>query len=104
MLWCCRDIPASELVVKAGVWNTTDISEVEKHQDRKVLQTVIHSGFDKEKVANDYAILVLNTPLLNTDYIYPICLPSLTRTVNESACIATGWGADKYGKKKPGLL
>ncbi|XP_046689059.1 phenoloxidase-activating factor 2-like isoform X4 [Homalodisca vitripennis] len=91
-------LSAIDLRVKAGLWNTTNILESDKHQDRTVSATVLHSGYDKSKVQNDVALLVLNDPLDITDNVAPICLPSRDTIYNSTNCIATGWGVGNLGK------
>lgn len=81
-----------------GVWNLTDQSEDSKRQYIRLLDVVQHPGFDKKNVANDFALLVLEYPLEIKENVGPVCLPSSATPVNESACLATGWGADKDGK------
>uniref|UniRef100_A0A1B6G387 Peptidase S1 domain-containing protein n=1 Tax=Cuerna arida TaxID=1464854 RepID=A0A1B6G387_9HEMI len=97
-------LSAIDLRVKAGVWNTTNILESDKHQDRTVSATVLHSGYDKSKVQNDVALLVLNDPLEITDNVAPICLPSANTMFNSSNCIATGWGVGSFGNKGIGSI
>ncbi|XP_046689031.1 phenoloxidase-activating factor 2-like isoform X2 [Homalodisca vitripennis] len=97
-------LSAVDLRVKAGVWNTTNILESDKHQDRTVAATVLHSGYDKSKVQNDVALLVLNDPLEITDNVAPVCLPSRDTIFNSTDCIATGWGVGNFGNKGIGSV
>lgn len=46
-------------------------------------------------MTNDVSLVKLPTPLdieKVKDYVFPICLPHKDISVNESKCIATGWG------------
>uniref|UniRef100_A0A1B6IQP4 Peptidase S1 domain-containing protein n=1 Tax=Homalodisca liturata TaxID=320908 RepID=A0A1B6IQP4_9HEMI len=97
-------LSAIDIRVKAGVWNTTNILESDKHQDRTVAATVLHSGYDKSKVQNDVALLVLNDPLEITDNVAPVCLPSRDTIFNSTDCIATGWGVGNFGNKGIGSV
>lgn len=68
------------------------------------VQTVVyHAGYrpltdpDTEDNSNDVAILRLEHPLIFSDYIQPICLPTKGQPLVEGTiCIVTGWGNTAY--------
>ena len=62
----------------------TDVTEVEETPSYRVLDLLIHPGWnlaskDSDILAgHDLALLRLERPVLLTDVVWPVCLPGLT--------------------------
>ncbi|XP_059141387.1 trypsin-1-like [Physella acuta] len=60
----------------------------------KVSQIILHDNFDNVSVANDIALLLLEEPLVFSDVIRPVCLPTADQGVTEGeVCVMAGWGS-----------
>uniref|UniRef100_A0A2M3Z534 Phenoloxidase-activating factor 2 n=1 Tax=Anopheles braziliensis TaxID=58242 RepID=A0A2M3Z534_9DIPT len=95
---CLNKIQASELIVRAGEWDTQTKNEIYPHQDRTVKEIVIHPQYYKGGLHNDVALLFLNSPFQLNNIIQPVCLPPQDAQFDHQTCFATGWGKDLYGK------
>ena len=64
----------------------------DEHIKRRVATTSYYPAFNKlEYLENDVGIITLRTPVNNTDYIVPVCLPSL-QSMEDRSYFVTGWG------------
>ncbi|XP_035790729.1 phenoloxidase-activating factor 2-like [Anopheles albimanus] len=95
---CLNKIRASELKVRAGEWDTQTRYEMYPHQDRPVVEIVIHPEYYKGGLHNDVALLFLDSPFQLNKIIQPVCLPPQDAKFDYQTCFATGWGKDLYGK------
>ncbi|XP_041674898.1 phenoloxidase-activating factor 2-like [Drosophila eugracilis] len=82
----------NELIVRAGEWDFHSNQEQGRHEDVAVRQIVRHSSFFYETGANNIALVFLARPLVLTDHINLICLPSANRNFIWNRCIVSGWG------------
>ncbi|CAG0901232.1 unnamed protein product, partial [Darwinula stevensoni] len=62
------------------------------HRDRKIDKIVIHEGFNKRQMFNDYAVLILDFPVELDDHIDTVCLPGPRTNFVGRRCHVSGWG------------
>jgi len=86
-----------ELKVRAGEWDTQTKNEIYPHQDRDVEKVVVHERFHSGALYNDYAILILKTPVEYAENVDIICLAEINANFDGSRCFASGWGKDIFG-------
>ncbi|KAL0121999.1 hypothetical protein PUN28_007058 [Cardiocondyla obscurior] len=96
---CVNGKQAKELKVRAGEWDTQTKNEIYAHQDRDVERVIIHDGFHSGSLINDYAILILKTPVDYAENVDIVCLPTTNEIFDGSRCLASGWGKDVFGKE-----
>ncbi|XP_050093437.1 phenoloxidase-activating factor 2-like [Anopheles aquasalis] len=89
---------ASDLKVRAGEWDMKGENETYPHQDRSVVEIVIHPAHHKGYLHNDLALLFLDSPIKLNRMIQPVCLPPQDTKFDHQMCVATGWGKDHNGK------
>lgn len=89
-----------ELKIRAGEWDTQTNNEIYPHQDRDVETVVVHKAFYSGALYNNYAILILKTPVEYAENVDVVCLPEINTNFDESKCIASGWGKDLFGKRE----
>lgn len=87
------------LKIRAGEWDTQTQDEIFPHQDRKVVEVIIHEHFNKGALHNDVALLLLDTPVELAENVNTACLPSQNHNFDGSRCFASGWGKDQWGKE-----
>lgn len=85
--------------IRAGEWDTQTTQELYPHQDREVLNTVVHPQYYAGALYNDIALLYLKTPLDLAENVQPVCLPPKGTVVDSATCFASGWGKDVFGQK-----
>uniref|UniRef100_A0A7G3ADZ2 Phenoloxidase-activating factor 2 n=1 Tax=Lutzomyia longipalpis TaxID=7200 RepID=A0A7G3ADZ2_LUTLO len=95
---CVRQIPANDIKVRAGEWDTQTTKERLPYQERNVMQAITHPSYNVRTLANNIALLVLTTPFTLMDHINPICLPQQNFQSTSDSCFASGWGKDVFGK------
>lgn len=86
-----------ELKIRAGEWDTQTKNEIYPHQDRDVETVVVHERFHSGALYNDYAILILKTPIEYAENVDIVCLPEIHANFDGSRCFASGWGKDIFG-------
>ncbi|XP_014289644.1 phenoloxidase-activating factor 2 [Halyomorpha halys] len=89
----------SEIIVRAGEWDTQRTNEVFPHQNRKVVRTIVHPGFQGGNLWNDFALLVVEKPFEFAENVDTVCLPSPGVVPLSRECYASGWGKDLFGQK-----
>lgn len=77
---------------KAGEWDTQTINEPYPHQDRNVMEVVIHEHYKPGSHFNDVALLFLDKPVELAENINTVCLPPQDFNFDHKRCYATGWG------------
>lgn len=95
---CVQNKQPSQLKVRAGEWDTQTKNEIYPHQDRSVVEIVVHPDFYKGGLHNDVALLFLDSPLQANEGIQTVCLPPQDVTFDHQTCFASGWGKDVFGK------
>lgn len=62
-------------------------------QLRPIIKIVIHSGYVDTGFINDISLLQMESPVVFSDYVRPICLPSTDSVLrNGKICTVIGWG------------
>ncbi|KAH8232783.1 hypothetical protein KR026_000251 [Drosophila bipectinata] len=85
------------MVARMGDWDLNSLNEPYIHESRRIKEIIMHPEFEGEKLYNDIALLLLDEPVPMAPHIQPLCLPptespKLIDQLQESTCIATGWG------------
>lgn len=95
ILFCRKE--ASSFKVRAGEWDTQTKNEIYPHQDREVQAVVVHEGFHSGALYNDFALLILKTPVDLAENVDVVCLPNEGDEFDGARCFASGWGKDVFG-------
>ncbi|KAH8410052.1 hypothetical protein KR009_004721, partial [Drosophila setifemur] len=91
-----------DIMVRAGEWDVSTMSEKYRHEDRKVSKIVRHEQFNSFHGENDIALLFLTSDFSKTlPNIRPICLPPAQRSVVGSLCFFNGWGKRNANATEP---
>lgn len=85
--------------IRAGEWDTQTKKELYPHQDREVKKVIVHPHFYAGALFNDIAFLILNEPVDIAENVDVICLPPADAVVDQTKCLASGWGKDVFGKE-----
>lgn len=96
---CVHNKSASELLIRAGEWDTQTRKEPYPHQDRQVVEILIHENYKIGKLFNDFALLFLDEPVKMGENVNTVCLPPQNMNFDRKRCFASGWGKDKFGKE-----
>ncbi|XP_065365727.1 phenoloxidase-activating factor 2 [Calliphora vicina] len=95
---CVLDRPLNSFVIRAGEWDTQTIKERLPFEERGVARVVTHPQYNYRNVANDFALVILNTPFTLGDHINVVCLPPANSSPTpRTTCYSTGWGKDIFG-------
>lgn len=89
--------PLQNLVVRAGEWNTLYPNESLPHQDRSISAIKMYEDFNNRTLVYDVALLRLESPVVFANNVVPICLPGVSESFVNMACVATGWGKNAFG-------
>lgn len=81
-----------------GEWDTQSAYEFFPHQDRLVVDAIIHEQYYPAALFNDVALLFLAEPIDLGPESDVVCLPRPNEVFDGSRCFATGWGKDQFGK------
>lgn len=98
---CVNNYSPSDLIVRAGEWDSRREDEMCPHEEKNVNEIIIHESYSSGTKNNDIALLILEKPYKLDRFINTICLPannSYTRTTEK--CLALGWGADSFDDDK----
>uniref|UniRef100_A0A224XDU5 Phenoloxidase-activating factor 2 n=1 Tax=Panstrongylus lignarius TaxID=156445 RepID=A0A224XDU5_9HEMI len=95
---CVNNINNNQMVVRAGDWNIQQNFEPIAPQDRNVIRTILHPEFNSRNLANDIALIGLESPMRLTQTVDIVCTPDAQRVVNGSACLASGWGKNELSR------
>ncbi|XP_055597312.1 phenoloxidase-activating factor 2-like [Uranotaenia lowii] len=95
---CVQNKSPDQLKVRAGEWDTQTQNEIFPHQDRAVVEIVVHPEFYKGGLYNDIALLFLDTPFSINEVVQTVCLPPQGAKFDTTRCLASGWGKDVFGK------
>lgn len=87
--------------VRAGILRRYSFAPMS--QTVRVLQAIVHEGYDRVDMKNDIALLRLEAPLVFNRWVKPICLPAPGRTgtgvswlfgpTEGTLCDTVGWGS-----------
>lgn len=95
---CVAGKEPKSLKIRAGEWDTQTKDEIFPHQDRTVVEYVIHEQYYKGGLFNDIALLFLSEPVNLAENVNTVCLPPPNQVFDYSRCFASGWGKDLFGK------
>lgn len=87
-----------DIMTRVGEWDTQTLNEPFPHQDRAVVDVLIHEHYTRGSHFNDVALLFLEKPVELAENVNTICLPPQDFVFDHQRCFATGWGKDKFGK------
>ncbi|OUC43807.1 trypsin [Trichinella nativa] len=97
---CVEDIIISEIIVTAGMHDSSVSSEMGR-QVARVSSASISPEF-KDNRRYDYAVLTLEQPFIFNDYVRSACLSAMHEYLKpRTKCFAAGWGATTGGYYKP---
>lgn len=88
------------IIVRGGEWDINSKDESLPHQDRQVEEILIHPNYNVLSLKNDISLLFLNEDFILGKNIGVVCLPSPGRKLQETGCIASGWGKDGFKSGK----
>ncbi|KAF2351984.1 Serine proteases trypsin domain [Trinorchestia longiramus] len=87
------------LKVRLGEWDTQRTYELYQHVDKRVAKVITHELYNAGSLSHDYALLLLETPVVLSPHIDTICLPDKGVAIEPSRCFVTGWGKNEFGKE-----
>jgi secreted trypsin-like serine protease len=93
---CIRAINPFDIILTAGMHNQSSITEFNTRQVRQAERIYIHPEYDSSIVANDIALLRVNTSFIFTKYVQPACLPGGEPQPNDQVTLI-GWGSAVFG-------
>ncbi|XP_058459451.1 uncharacterized transmembrane protein DDB_G0289901-like [Malaya genurostris] len=96
---CVQNKQPNEIKIRLGEWDTQTTNEIYDHQDRNVVEIVVHDKFYKGGLFNDVALLFLIKPAEIIDTVNTACLPPQDYNFDLNRCFASGWGKDVFGKE-----
>lgn len=82
----------TNIVIRAGEWDTQTDDEIFPHQDRIVTEVKIHERYRPGSHFNDVALLFLEKPIDIAENVNTVCLPPQDFVFDHQRCFATGWG------------
>lgn len=85
------------LKIRVGEWDTQSEYEFFPHQDRAVIDAIVHEQYFPAALFNDFALLFLDKPIDLGPESDTICLPRPEDVFDGARCFATGWGKDQFG-------
>ncbi|KAF6728477.1 Serine protease 56 [Oryzias melastigma] len=59
----------------------------------KVNRIISHPKFNPKTFNNDLALVELTSPVILSEHVTPVCLPSTTDPPTGTACLVAGWGS-----------
>ncbi|XP_018026668.1 phenoloxidase-activating factor 2-like [Hyalella azteca] len=93
------EFPWIDQRVRLGEWDTQRTYELYQHVDRRVKQVVTHEQYNAGSLSNNYALLLLESPVTLSPHIDTICLPDENTSIDPNKCFVTGWGKNEFGKE-----
>ncbi|CAL4077159.1 unnamed protein product [Meganyctiphanes norvegica] len=96
---CVAGKDSTKLKIRVGEWDTQNEYETYAHEDRQVLEYIVHPAYNQQNLQNDFALVFLESPFILKPHIDTVCLPGPQPFPEGTTCFATGWGKDKFGKE-----
>lgn len=87
---CVLDIEPHALIARGGEWDTQTTDEPYPHQDRGVVEIVIHEHYKRGSHFNDIALLFLDKPFDLKENVNTVCLPPQDCNFDHQHGYATG--------------
>lgn len=96
---CVYTEPVAGMQVRAGEWDSQSTDEIVGHQDRRVVEKLLHPHYSKGTLASDMALLFVDRPFDDGQQnVRTACLPADGQlTAPGTRCMASGWGKDQFG-------
>lgn len=91
-------LDTSDIIIRAGEWDTQTTKERYPYQERAVKQIIVHKDYQEQVLLNDIALLVLREPVEYAANVMTVCLPEQNQVYNDDECYASGWGKTQFGK------
>lgn len=92
---CVEGKTIEAIRVRLGEYDFLAQNETES-LDSNVAEIKIHRDYDPATQQHDIALLKLNRTIKYSQFIRPVCLPTVQIKINQTA-IVTGWGMTYYG-------
>lgn len=96
---CVKGLDTSDIIIRAGEWDTQTTKERYPYQERAVKQIIVHKDYQEQVLLNDIALLVLREPVEYAANVMTVCLPEQNQVYNDNECYASGWGKTQFGKE-----
>ncbi|CAB0039454.1 unnamed protein product [Trichogramma brassicae] len=93
-----------KITARVGEWDTQSTSERLPHQTRYVDTIIVHPDYRAASLQHDLALLILQEPVEIKENVNPVCLPDSETKFDDSRCLVTGWGRDKYAGRYQSIL
>lgn len=88
---CVVDIKnALDIMVRAGEWDTQTVNEPFPHQDRPVIEVLVHEHYTRGSHFNDVALLFVDNQFELAENVNTACLPPPDFSFDHQRCFATG--------------
>lgn len=84
----------SNIVIRAGEWDTHTLRECLEHVDAGVHTKYIHPKFNGHTGIYNVALLKLEVPINRAEHIGTICLPRDDESFLHARCLTMGWGKE----------
>jgi len=94
----------TKFVVLLGDYNNKNDDIDDGQIMRDIKQVLIHPAYRHQNYDNDLALLRLESPVVYSKYILPICLPPTKMKITGKKGFVTGWGRIYEGGPEPSLL
>lgn len=82
-----RRFQTSDMYVRLGEYDFFEQNET-VYADFSPLEIKVHPEYDRATEQHDIALLKLNTSTKYSDFIRPVCLPSVKARTNETVVVA----------------
>lgn len=96
---CVQHEQADKLRVVAGEWDAAVELEPQPHQERSVIELVLHPNYTQMPLVHNIAMLLVDqaSPFRLSPNVQPICLPPPQMVYNYSQCYVSGWQRRDFG-------
>ncbi|KAH7637567.1 group 3 mite allergen-like protein [Dermatophagoides farinae] len=96
---CIKKFQAHDLKIRLGEWDVHREDEFYPYVEKNVEEIFIHPNFVPRNLANDVALLKLDTELdlSQHPHISPICMPQTFESFAGHRCYVAGWGKNAFG-------
>ncbi|KAL7291119.1 hypothetical protein TKK_0015247 [Trichogramma kaykai] len=101
---CVHGQERKKITARVGEWDTQSTSERLPHQTRYVDTIILHPDYKPASLQHDLALLILQEPVEIKENANPVCLPDAETKFDDSRCLVTGWGRDKYAGRYQSIL
>lgn len=92
---CLVRMQPSEVIVRLGEYDFYEQNDT-VNEDIPPSKFIVHPEYDAATQQHDIALVKLSKPAKYSDFVRPICLPTIKAKTNQTAVVA-GWGTLYYG-------